>query len=196
MKKSFFIVATVCFLIALLCVPCFAAESTAAPSDPVDWFGGGVSSYTLSFSNLSSTDADLTAWLSAMGATSSDTAIGGFSYSTATNQYAYVSSQSGSIVYGTPGYAFGPVSYSVSLSYISSDTTGLTEAQAISGATVSTVGSEGFVDAGFSDALIELSTIVSAILSNQYILIAIGLAVAVPLVAWGISKIKSLVKGY
>lgn len=59
-----------------------------------------------------------------------------------------------------------------------------------------TVGSDGFVSSGFSNGLSIAGTVLNFCASNTYVLIAIGLAVGVPLVGWGISKLKSLIKGY
>lgn len=217
MKKilSFFMVF---LLAALFVVPCFAAETTAAPLDPVDWFGGqgAMDSYSVSYSgtlvvtepSASPTRTNLCNWLVSVGATSVSTAIG----SCTGLRYDYGTEVSGSlwgivdngiyrvfIVYdGNSSAALGTMysfdadipstaGYDDYSSFLTSSGFVLTPGYSSGG---------GFVDSGVSDALTELSLIVSAILSNQYILIAIGLAVAVPLVAWGISKLKSLVKGY
>lgn len=59
-----------------------------------------------------------------------------------------------------------------------------------------TVGADGFVTSGFSSGLGIAGTVLNFCASNTYVLIAIGLAVGVPLVGWGISKLKSLIKGY
>lgn len=189
-------------LVVLLAVPCFAAETTVDRGDPVDWFGGGtyVSSYTVTVTDLSYSDLSFQSWLTAIGAVDADHAVGSYTYRIGSNTYSgqlvYVSG--GNLIFGSSGDGWGTISSSFSGSSTIFSDVGLSEAQSISGVTVTTTesGSNGFVDGGVSDALSELSIIVSAILSNQYVLIAIGLAVAVPLVAWGISKIKSLVKGY
>lgn len=205
MKKflCFFMVA---LLSALLVVPCFAAESTASPSDPVDWFGGETQvlvSYSVTVDSRieqgTTSYSIFCAWLRACGATSSDDSIGSFSgHNTSSGNYSNRPLWSdGTVVKNVSG----TWDWVQSGTYTSSSTDGYNLAITIPEISVSPVyeivpGGGGFVDTGVSDALTELSIIVSAILSNQYILIAIGLAVAVPLVAWGISKIKSLVKGY
>lgn len=212
MKKTVYIVATVCAVMVLLCVPCFAAETTVDRGDPVDWFGSvGVVEYTVSYTyysglDLSSGDPDHTwaSWLFAAGAVSESSAIGSFSVrSSGSGSFA-----SGYALYSSDGVSVSAVNSGTSIvvsvlstgsATVSSDS-GYSFTSSLAGNNVSVTyvegGVDGFVDSGVSDALTELSLIVSAILSNQYIMIAIGLAVAVPLVAWGISKIKSLVKGY
>lgn len=207
MKKllCFFMVA---LFAALLVVPCFAAETTVDRGDPVDWFGGTsivVDSYSVSISSEigpadSASYLSFASWLYQIGAIDSDSAIGSFKVFANGTQY---SSRSLHSPDGVSVYSIGYLcSYIMEGSATVSSSSGYNSAVAIgSQLSIDAVTSEvpgggGFVDSGFSDALSELSIIVFAILSNQYILIAIGLAVAVPLVAWGISKIKSLVKGY
>lgn len=193
-------------LAALLVVPCFAAETTAAPSDPVDWFGGEtlvLVSYSVTVDSTiaqgTTSYSTFCAWLRACGATSSGDSIGNFSgHSTSSGNFSNRPLWSDGTVVKNVSNTWDSVQ---SGSFTSSSTDGYNLAITIPEISVTPVyetvsGGGGFVDTGFSDALSELSIIVSAILSNQYILIAIGLAVAVPLVAWGISKIKSLLKGY
>lgn len=200
MKKilCFFIIG---LLVVLLVVPCFAVETTVAPSDPVDWFGGttevvGYYSYTCPSYNELDTDK-----LPGVNVTvAAPFSFGSVSFAVGdTMRFAMVSSRGhifkndvdcGTTANAVPSYPF--TFYIEESSYTAWRSDSSFEGTPV----MVTVGADGFVDSGFSDALSELSIIVSAILSNQYILIAIGLAVAVPLVAWGISKIKSLVKGY
>lgn len=192
MKKilCFFMVA---LLAALLVFPCFAAETSVDRGDPVDWFGGVAYSCSVSGYN------NVKGFLQLNSASTVDTAFhvinGVATYSgTSYNFDSFFYTSGADLKYflgDTQVYSSSTGNPSVTFTLASLD-----GVEAQNYLTISEFGSEGFVDAGFSDALTELSTIVSAILSNQYILIAIGLAVAVPLVAWGISKLKSLVKGY
>lgn len=195
MKKilCFFMVA---LLAALLVVPCFAAETTVDRGDPVDWFGGGVTGYSCTTTSFT----DLMSFLNSNGFTTSSPlalSVGSTARRTdLTDTYAVTSVgkfSTNEIIFRRDGgtLSVGPSDFETATLVVSS-LDGLTVGNLV----FTPIGSDGFVDSGFSDALTELSTIVSAILSNQYILIAIGLAVAVPLVAWGISKLKSLVKGY
>lgn len=184
MKKilCFFMVA---LLAALLVVPCFAAETTVDRGDPVDWFGRSTTYYSYS----------LGAWTDFPSSSDAQVVVAPVSISgVEVGDSIYCSVVDGSYRVFVNGVNKGAVSAFTGTYYFGNSS--YTAGNGSRSGTPISVGSEGFVDAGFSDALSELSTIVSAILSNQYILIAIGLAVAVPLVAWGISKIKSLVKGY
>lgn len=183
-------------LAALLVVPCFAAETNAAPSDPVDWFGSSTGPYTCTTSDYAavrtflennSVTTDESTWLPV---SSCSLVKGGTSYDGYTSLGLYNSTNCG--LKKTGSVNFFSADDIFTLTFTIDDLSGLDT----TGLSFVGSGSDGFVDSGVSDALTELSIIVSAILSNQYILIAIGLAVAVPLVAWGISKIKSLVKGY
>ena len=201
MKKYLVFFAVFVAIVCLIVLPCAAAETTAAPSEPVDWFGGGVSGYSVTVSSTISDTSTLADWLRSIGATSESNAVGSFSGRVGSDSFVnrpiWSYSSGGSVMVISPNNngSFTGSSFT-SGSYTSSSLDGLDEAELVSGFTVSTIGSDGFVDSGVSDALSELGIIVQAILTNQYILIAIGLAVAVPLVGWGISKIKSLVKGY
>lgn len=192
--KKIFCFFMVFMLVALLVVPCFAVETTVAPSDLVDWFGGGVTgySYTVTSRDGLPKDDPITIAVATSLPLNSGSSIEfpvGTKFKTSSSNRSYVSfmlpsSSSWAVASSFVAY---PWTYVVDESSYTS----------VSGTEIGSVsGSEGFVDSGVSDAFTELSIIVSAILSNQFILIAIGLAVAVPLVAWGISKIKSLVKGY
>lgn len=193
MKKilCFFMVA---LLAALLVVPCFAAETTIDRGDPVDWFGSpSPSYYTRSCPDGSELPSSVTPLIAVVDFSIGSTTV----HSGDTYAFFLTSGNYRLILNGSQ------TSYSASFPCVINFPTSVTSYSSVAGYTrdqsyftLVDGSSSGFVDAGFSDALTELSSIVSAILSNQYILIAIGLAVAVPLVAWGISKIKSLVKGY
>ena len=77
MKKilCFFMVA---LLAALLVVPCFAAETTAAPVEPVEWFGSqGVVGYSINYSgNVAYNSTLFKNWLIALNATHPSRAVG------------------------------------------------------------------------------------------------------------------------
>lgn len=195
MKKFVFIVAIVFALIVVLCAPCFAAETSVDRGDPVDWFGGESGPYTCTTSSFT----DLKSFLISNGYNYSNrlTCTGsGFVADSGSLSFTamYADSVTNQIVLITgPNSDWSIQSTSTfEVTFSVNDLSGLD----VGNLTFTGTSSGGFVDSGVSVALSQLSTIVSAILSNQYILIAIGLAVGVPLVAWGISKIKSLVKGY
>lgn len=187
-----------CLVAALLC--CLILPSFAA-----DWFSSQtMTGYTLTITDSGAYYTNTSAfesWLVAVGATSRDSAVGSFTMGTSngvktgpvykSGSYVVCATTNDDNIANSNGYLRGGSATINSLD-------GYDLAQTIEGATVEPVYSagQGFVTSGFSNGLSIAGTVVNFCTSNTYVLIAIGLAVAVPLVGWGISKLKSLIKGY
>lgn len=177
MKKVVCVILCVCFAFVVLVVPCFA----------VDWFGSGVTGYTYTITNRDSLPYTASNAVTAVG----ELNVMGVTIHDGESWYATLSGSTWSIsVNGS--WRGDPSTYSATFTIAEPSYT----AYANSVKTGTPVGSDGFVDSGFSTALEICGDVVHYVLNNTYLLVAIGLAVALPLVAWGISKVKTLIVGY
>lgn len=193
MRKVFIIILCVVFACGVVSIPCFATRALVTPVLPdVEWLSQSPF-YAVAFNTGSNAPADVVTVAYPFSVGDISFVKGDTLYWTRDSNFVLHYTHNGvSSTYVTYASAFPATLYIVESSYTS--LAGNTVS--VNGSTYVYLANQGFVDTGFRTALDICGDVVHYILNNTLILVAIGLAVAVPLVGWGIGKVKTLIVGY